>query len=146
MSLTRTEVTVIRDSFATIARDAPGAAACFYGHLFDRAPDLRPLFPADMMAQGEKLAIALSVVARLAGDFPSLAPILDVLAQRHVAYGARPEHYPVVGAALLQMIDERLPAPRPEPLLEAWGKAFAAISARMIAAVETDKVAPGAAA
>jgi nitric oxide dioxygenase len=136
MSLTQSDVTVIRDSFALVARDAPGATACFYGHLFALAPDLRPLFPADMTAQGEKLATALSVVARLAGDFETLAPILDVLAVRHVAYGARPEHYPVVGAALLQMLDERVPMPRPDSLLDAWGKAFAAISARMIAAAE----------
>jgi globin len=44
---------------------------------------------------------ALVLLRKSLGDLDAIAPKLRELGVRHVAYGAQPEHYPVVGAALI---------------------------------------------
>jgi hemoglobin-like flavoprotein len=52
---------------------------------------------------------------------------------RHVGYGARPEHYPVVGAVLIDsMADVAGDAWRPE-YARAWAAAFEVVSGAMLA-------------
>ena len=73
----------------------------FYDRLFEVAPSVRAMFPEDMTEQRKKLMGTLaarrqrSVESR--NDF---SRGLERSAKRHVAYGAKAEHYPVVGAAL----------------------------------------------
>jgi len=54
-----------------------------------------------MTEQRHKLMATLAVVVRGLSDLPSILPAASALAKRHVDYGAKPEHYPVVGEALL---------------------------------------------
>ena len=57
------------------------------------------------------------------GNLESVLPAASALAKRHVSYGAKPEHYPVVGGALLWTLEKGLgeawtpmsPTPGPRP-------------------------------
>jgi hemoglobin-like flavoprotein len=54
-----------------------------------------------------------------------------------VAYGTRPEHYPVVGGALIESMEEiAAEAWRPE-YGQAWCKAFAIVAGAMIEGAES---------
>ena len=74
----------------------------------------------------------LAVVVHGLSDLPSILPAASALAKRHVDYGARPEHYPVVGAALLWTLQRGLgPQWRPEAA-SAWTAAYSTLSGFMI--------------
>ncbi len=67
-------------------------------------------------------------------DLPSILPAASALAKRHVDYGAKPEHYPVVGEALLWTLARALgPRWTPEVAL-AWTAAYTTLSDFMIEA------------
>src|SRR5919109_5370879 len=78
----------------------------FYTRLFAAAPAVRPLFPSDMKRQKVMLRGALVLLRKSLRDLGPIVPKLRELGARHVAYGARPEHYPVVGGVLIASMEE----------------------------------------
>ena len=106
--MTPEQVTLVQQTFGQVAPIADKAAEIFYDRLFEVAPTVKPLFQGDMAEQRRKLIAMLAVVVRGLSDLPSILPVASALAKRHVDYGARPEHYPVVGAALLWTLERGL--------------------------------------
>ena len=106
--MTPEQVTLVQQTFGQVAPIADKAAEIFYDRLFEVAPTVKPLFQGDMAEQRRKLIAMLAVVVRGLSDLPSILPAASALAKRHVDYGARPEHYPVVGAALLWTLERGL--------------------------------------
>ena len=125
------DAALVRGTRPLLAAEPDRAASAFYAALFEDAPGLRSLFPADMTEQGRKLAATLALAADAAGDWERLGPVLDALARRHLAYGVRPEHYPPVGRALLKTL-RASGASAAEAA--AWSRLYDAVAARMIAA------------
>src|SRR5258706_10419914 len=66
------------------------------------------MFPADMTEQRKKLMAMLAAVVNGLGNLETVLPAASALAKRHVTYGAKAEHYPVVGAALLWTLEKGL--------------------------------------
>jgi len=82
---------------AVLFGSPPGAmTARFYERLFLRMPALRSMFPADLIAQQGKLAGSIAFVVAHVRSPERLGPTLRELGRRHVAYGAKAHHYPVV--------------------------------------------------
>jgi hemoglobin-like flavoprotein len=130
--MTPEQVKLIQDSFAKVAPIADTAAEIFYDRLFAVAPQVRPLFPDDMTEQRRKLMATLAVVVNGLTDLDAILPAASALAKRHVAYGAEPAHYPVVGEALLWTLARGLgPGWTPE-VATAWTGAYAMLSEFMI--------------
>jgi len=114
---------------ATASPDA--FATRFYDHVFATDPALRPLFPADMRAQRVKLVSTLQTVVRNARSPELLVPLLEDLGRRHHDYGVRPEHFDVVGQALLAALAE-LEGEAWTPALETlWASAYQHIADHM---------------
>ena len=132
MSLTDRQRDLIRTSFAAVAPMGDQAGAAFYDRLFKTAPEVRPMFPADMSGQHGKLVMALKAVVDGIDDWPRLGGIVDALARRHVAYGVEPEHYPVVGGVLLETLKTALGEDFTQEVHGAWAAAYGALSDRMI--------------
>ena len=97
------------------------------------APETRALFCSDVGGQGRKLMAALATVVNSLGDFEAIVPIARDLAKRHVAYGVEPEHYALVGSALLWTLEQGLGDEFTPALRAAWGAAYCALSEVMIA-------------
>ena len=132
--VTPDQVKAIQDSFKLVAPISEQAAALFYGRLFEIAPNVKPLFRGDMTEQRRKLIASLAVVVRGLSDLPSVLPAASALAKRHIDYGAKPEHYPVVGEALLWTLARAL-GPRWTPeVASAWTAAYTTLSDFMIEA------------
>ncbi|MBN8747382.1 Bacterial hemoglobin [Xylophilus ampelinus] len=132
--MTPQQITLVQHSFAQVAPIAPQAAEIFYARLFELAPQVRPLFTGDMAEQGRKLMAMLAMVVNGLTRLDTIVPAAQKLGQRHVAYGAEPAHYPVVGQALLDTLAQGLgPAFTPE-VKAAWGEAYALLSGVMIEA------------
>src|SRR5215467_7094662 len=126
------QVALIQHSFAKIRPITQEAAALFYGRLFEIAPDVMPLFHGDMAEQGRKLMATLAVVVNGLSNLESILPAASALAKRHVGYGAKPEHYPVVGGALLWTLEKGLGEAWTPAVAAAWTAAYVTLSAFMI--------------
>lgn len=139
MRLTDDEIDLIRDSFLTIARDAERAGETFYAELFRIAPDTRRLFVNDMGKQAGKLMSTLGLVVSQLQSWLDIAPVVEDLAQRHVAYGVEPEHYGAVGRALDVMLQDALDDAYQPAVRAAWTRAYAELSAFMIETAYRDE-------
>jgi hemoglobin-like flavoprotein len=105
----------------------------FYARLFEAAAAVKPLFArTDLRKQKIMLLRVLGLLRRSLRDLEPIVPILHDLGARHVAYGAQPEHYPVVGAVLIaSMAEVAGDAWRPE-YERAWAAAFDVVAGAML--------------
>jgi nitric oxide dioxygenase len=122
----------VQQSFAKVAPISEQAAVLFYDRLFEVAPSVKSLFPADLTEQRRKLMATLAYVVGGLGDLQSILPAASSLATRHVSYGAKPEHYPVVGGALLWTLEKGLGDDWTPDVAEAWTAAYGTLSDFMI--------------
>jgi hemoglobin-like flavoprotein len=127
-----TQIKLVQDSFARVAPISEQAAVLFYDRLFEVAPPVRAMFPDDMTEQRKKLMATLAVVVGGLGNLEAVLPAASALAKRHVSYGAKPEHYPVVGGALLWTLEKGLGDAWTPEVAEAWTAAYGTLSGYMI--------------
>jgi hemoglobin-like flavoprotein len=130
--MTPEQITLVQDSFAKVAPISEQAAVIFYDRLFEVAPAVKAMFPADMTEQRKKLMATLAVVVNGLSNLESVLPAARALARRHVAYGAKPAHYPVVGGALLWTLEKGLGDAWTPEVAEAWTAAYRTLSGYMI--------------
>ena len=139
------DLEALETSFDLVAPRGDELMDAFYARLFAAAPAVKPLFAhTDMRRQKAMLLAALVLLRKSLRDLDAIVPKLHELGARHVAYGAQPGHYPVVGQALIgAMAEVAGDAWRPEHE-RAWAAAFAVVAGAMLegaAAVETPKAA-----
>jgi len=103
-----TQVTLVKKSWAKLEPIAPTAAALLYDRLFSVAPDVRPLFADDMAEQKRKLMQMLSAVVDSLDDLETIVSEVQALGRRRAGYGAKPEHYDLVGECLLWTLGQGL--------------------------------------
>ena len=127
-----TQIKLVQDSFAKVAPISEQAAVLFYDRLFEVAPAVKAMFPADMTEQRKKLMGTLAVVVNGMTNLEAVLPAASALAKRHVNYGAKPEHYPVVGGALLWTLEKGLGDGWTPDVAEAWTAAYGTLSGYMI--------------
>jgi hemoglobin-like flavoprotein len=130
--MTPDQVQLVQQSFSKVAPIADQAAVLFYGRLFEIAPQVKAMFPADMTEQRKKLMATLAVVVNGLSNLESVLPAASALAMRHVSYGAKAEHYPVVGAALLWTLEKGLGEDWTPAVADAWTAAYGTLSGFMI--------------
>ena len=130
--MTPDQVKLVQESFAKVVPISEAAAVLFYDRLFEVAPSVRAMFPADMTEQRKKLMAMLAAVVNGLGNLPSVLPAASALAKRHVSYGARAEHYPVVGGALLWTLEKGLGDAWTPEVAAAWTAAYGTLSGFMI--------------
>jgi nitric oxide dioxygenase len=142
--MTPRQISLVQASFAPLAPQAEAVARAFYERLFQLDPSLRSMFPADLGAQRTKLMQVLSAAIHGLSDMPSLLPTLSALAERHVRYGARPQHYETVGAALLDTLRAGLGSAFDAEREQAWRAAYGALAGAMQAAASHSVQSPAA--
>ncbi len=130
--MTPEQVALVQQSFAKVAPISDQAATIFYDRLFEIAPPVRAMFPSDITEQRKKLMATLAVVVNGLTNLESVLPAASALAKRHVGYGAKPEHYPVVGSALLWTLEKGLGDGWTPEVADAWSAAYATLSGFMI--------------
>lgn len=128
------QVQLVQSSFKAVVPIAAKAADLFYDRLFEIAPQVRPLFPADMSAQKMKLVAMLATAVSNLHQVDAILPAVRDLGIRHRGYGVTAEHYAPVGEALLWTLQQGLgPGFTPE-VKSAWTEAYTTLAAAMQAA------------
>ena len=131
--MTPDQTKLVQQSFAKVAPISEQAAVIFYNRLFEVAPQVKGMFPEDMTEQRKKLMATLAVVVNGLSNLESVLPAASALAKRHISYGAKAEHYPVVGGALLWTLEKGLGEAWTPDVADAWTTAYGTLSGYMIA-------------
>lgn len=134
------DLEALETSFDLIAPRGDELMDEFYSRLFAAAPAVRPLFSADLKRQKSMLLAALVLLRKSLRNLEAITPKLRSLGARHVGYGAKPEHYPVVGATLIASMAAVAGQDwRPE-YERAWGAAFEVVAGAMLEGAEMGEV------
>jgi len=127
------DLQALETSFDLVAARGDDLMDEFYGRLFEAAPAVKPLFAdTDLPRQKAMLLGTLVLLRKSLRDLDAIVPKLRELGARHAAYGAEPEHYPVVGEVLIAaMASVAGDAWQPEHE-RAWSQAFAIVAGAML--------------
>ena len=133
------KVSLLENSFEQIKPRAGEFAASFYENLFRMYPEAQPLFTnTDLAEQQKKLVASLVLVVENLRKPDALENPLKGLGARHVQYGALPEHYPLVGNALLTTLEQYLGDDWTPQVKQAWVEAYGAITELMLSGADYD--------
>jgi hemoglobin-like flavoprotein len=127
------DIETLETTFDLVAPRGQELMDIFYARLFTAAPAVTPLFAnTDLKRQKAMLLSTLVLLRKSLRKLDAILPTLHQLGARHVAYGAKPEHYPVVGRVLIASLAEVAgEAWRVEHEL-AWAAAFEVIAHAML--------------
>ncbi|MEV1020088.1 globin domain-containing protein [Streptomyces sp. NPDC050264] len=131
---------LVRRTMDEIGTIADKVTSYFYALLFVRHPELRPLFPAAMDTQRDRLLKALLTAAEHVDNKLVLVPYLKNLGRGHRKYGTQPEHYPAVGEALIAALTRYATATWDAETEAAWVRTYTTISQVMIDAAAEDEM------
>nr|WP_086560528.1 globin domain-containing protein [Streptomyces africanus] len=131
---------LIRRAMAEVTPVADKVTSYFYALLFVRHPDLRPLFPAAMDTQRDRLLRALLTAAEHIDNTDVLVDYLQNLGRGHRKYGTRPEHYPAVGECLIAALSKYAAGVWNAEMEAAWVRTYTTISQIMIDAAAADEL------
>ena len=134
MALTDDDIDLLHHSLRILQERKELAAGIFYERLFELSPEVRPLFTDDIIVQTEKAIFAFGAVVGQIHDLDKTRAMTRDLARRHVGYGVKAEHYPLVGRAVLSVLAEVMNEEFTPAMESAWKQAYASISAAMIEA------------
>jgi hemoglobin-like flavoprotein len=130
--MTTLDVNALRESFDLVAQRAPDLTHRFYEILFERHPEVRPLFGRSMAQQEQMLTRALVAIIEHLESPTWLDESLRALGAKHVDYGVTEEMYPWVGEALLATLAEIADEAWTPQIERAWTDAYTAIAGGMI--------------
>jgi hemoglobin-like flavoprotein len=141
--MTPDQVKLVQDSFKKVEPIATQAGDLFYERLFEIAPEVRPMFPADISAQRDKLLTMLSTAVTNLHQVEIIIPAVKDLGKRHVGYGVKDGHYDKVGEALIWTLDKGLGEAFTPPVKDAWVTTYGTLAGVMkSAAAEMPEAAP----
>jgi len=127
------DLEALETSFDLVAPHGDELMDVFYRRLFLATPVVQPLFAnTDMSRQKSMLLGALVLLRKSLRDLGPLVPKLREMGARHVAYGARPEYYPIVGEVLITSMAEVAGDAWRLEYTRAWAAAYEVVSGAMI--------------
>lgn len=127
--LSNTEIDLIKNTAPVLATHGEDITGRFYELLFEKNPELGNIFNMNNQKGGDQQQALARAVYAFAAHVDNLEAILghvERIAQKHASLGIMAEHYPLVGAALLQAIKELLNPPA--EVIDAWAKGYGVLA------------------
>ncbi len=139
--------TLLRESFGLVIERQPQLVHRFYEILFERYPQVRPLFGKShgQGKQEEMLGAALVAVLDHLEDASWLESTLKGMGAKHIEYGVTKEMYGWVGDSLLATLAEVAGQDWSPAHVAAWTEAYGAIASLMQLGALERGMQPGAA-
>jgi hemoglobin-like flavoprotein len=110
----------------------------FYERLFEKYPQVKPLFTTPPEEQHKKLMASVDNIVASVRQPEKMVPYLHAMGIRHLAYKTENGHYAAVGENLVAVLEEHLSKEgefSPE-MKSTWGEALTAVSNIMIEAAD----------
>jgi len=115
----------------------------FYAILFERHPEVRPLFGSDIAPQAKMLRDAILAVLDHLDDTAWLGDTLGSLGRKHAGWGVTAEMYGWVAEAMISAMEELGGEQWTSEMNIAWTEALGAVAGLMLAGAEQlDAAAP----
>ena len=124
MSLSNQTVSIVKNTAISVSENSEAITSRMYEILFEKYPQTKELFKNADKNQHKRLADAVSAYAANIDNLGVLSKAVEKMAQTHVRTSVKPEHYPMVGDALLQAIKDVLGTTATEEVMEAWKEAY----------------------
>ena len=126
--LTQAQRAIITATVPILEQGGEALTRHFYKNLFRDHPEVLPYFNQAHQHSGEQqraLANGVLMYAKHIDQLDALGGLVSVIVNKHVALQIRAEHYPLVGASLLQAIREVLGEEvASDAVIDAWGAAY----------------------
>jgi len=132
----------IKSSVPALQEHGLTITARFYVLLFERNPQLKNIFNMSNQAridsgQARALADAIFAFAKYVEMPDALSAMVNRIAHKHTSLQVQPEHYPLVGEALLAAMCDVLSLPLDHPIIASWAKAYNVLAQLFIAHEQT---------
>jgi len=124
MALSKKTIDVVKATASPVAENAEAITTRMYEILFTSYPHLKELFKDADSNQHKKLASAVSAYALHIDNLEALSKAVEKMAQTHVKVHVKPEHYPMVGLALLNAVKDVLGEAATDEVIQAWEEAY----------------------
>jgi hemoglobin-like flavoprotein len=140
MSISEIELNkIVRETYWIVTRNDEEFSKSFYIFLFDKYPQLAPLFvKTNMEQQRDKIIKSLDLIVLNLNNPKRFNSELKNLGAKHVNYGSELEHYPLVGDALLQALEKHLGEHWNPTVKNAWILAYERIAKAMTEGAKTE--------
>ena len=128
-------IAVIKQTVPVLQAHGEDLTRHFYARMFRENPEVLAFFnPAHQRTGGQQRALAgaICAYAQHVDNPAALADAVELIAQKHVSLGIRPEHYPIVGENLLASIREVLGEAATDDIIDAWAEAYGALASIFI--------------
>jgi len=141
--MTTKQIELVKNSWQMVAAiDAQTVGSLFYNRLFEIAPEVKPMFSRTTTAeQSKKLLAMLGYVISKLDNIGEIIDEVKKLAQRHVHYGVKDEHYTAVGRALLWTLEKGLGNGWNDELKSAWTSCYTMLAEAMMQAANQTEMA-----
>lgn len=133
-------VMLVQSSWAEIGSASEQFGYAFYRNLFELAPGVRSLFREPVAAQAVKLSAMIDMAVHRLKRPDGLEAALMALGAGHVKFGVTPQHYEIVGQALIKTISDILADRMSVELEHAWRDVYKLISETMQAGARSYEV------
>ncbi|WLI72224.1 globin domain-containing protein [Halomonas alkalicola] len=133
--LTPAQEALIAATAPTVAEHLDAITQRFYPLMFDRYPEVKPLFNEAHQADGGQpraLAGAVLAYVQLRRDREKVRETLATVVSKHVSLDIRPEHYPIVGECLMTAIGEVLGDAVTPEIAAAWSGVYEELAGLLI--------------
>jgi NAD(P)H-flavin reductase/hemoglobin-like flavoprotein len=130
---------LLRSSFTAVAPHGDDLVQFFYADLFRQGgTEIIDMFPPTMVVQRDRLLKALVDIVGAVDDLEKLSAYLTDLGHDHRKFGVKPEHYALVGQALLNTLAHFAGEAWTKETAETWAGAYALIAQVMQQGASTD--------
>lgn len=130
--MTDRQILLVKNSWSYVIIKADEAGQLFYNRLFEVAPAVRPMFKSDIKEQSRKLMNMVTLIVSKLQKLDEVANDIKALSKRHGQYGAKPEHYRVVGECLVWTLKQGLGDKWNPELEQAWLAVYKKLAEAMI--------------
>ena len=129
---------LLKESWMLVEEQQDRLAGYFYARLFLSQPELRELFPVQMKGQRDRLLEAIVHAMQTIDDPENFDEYLRGLGRDHRKYHAQPEHYDLMGEALLDALRTSAADQWTLEYDQAWQDAYRTIAEKMRAGAAAD--------
>lgn len=133
MTLSTTTIETVKATIPVLQEHGTAITSRMYDILFEKYPQTKALFSDAPEDQPNVLASAVAAYAMNIENLDALHDAVDRMAAAHIRTQVKPEHYPMVGDALLTAMAEVLGDAATPEILEAWKEAYFFLSDILIA-------------
>ena len=119
---------LLKESWSLVEEHQEKVAGYFYARMFLSYPNLRELFPVQMDLQRSRLLHAIVTAVQTLDDPEKFDDYLRGLGRDHRKFHVEPEHYEVVGGALIEAMRAYAGEQWSIEYDQAWADAYAVIA------------------